>query len=537
MSTRSGPSPTTNTSVVRNTMGRRKEKSQENPNEPASDAALREFCDKNYNQLLSILTKKMHQEKGTSRKERRNRLRPKDAHSISRSPEPRHDRSRSPRRKDPKRETMFRRLEKGTFHRLGDKEKGMSAYSGNSRHQSRHSSCRDTESYYQNSRSRGTEPALKRHHDRKACSRKGGRMSESEDSAGEHWKSKSKKQRSSMEDKDLSRPWECKETDPFMPRIRSFDLPKRIRMPSHVKTYDESEDPEDHLKIFQAAAKVERWAMPTWCHMFNSTLTGNARVWFDDLPPEFIDSYDDLKETFLANYLQQKKCIKDPVEIHHIKQREGEYTEDFVGRFKTENEMWKITTAFLRGEVTAGNQKWKKIFPPWKQQDAGHRQNFKKGRFKNQQRPEKRQDRFALLTKTPKEILALDKGKFKPPPPMTTPMEKRNASKFCEFHGEVGHTTDECMHLKRQIEEMLKAGKPSHLIKELKQNNGKDQAKVAKKGEAAEKDKPLAILMVQAGRKIAKQRITQIFSPDTMISFPPLGEEDGTEGPMIIKAE
>ncbi|GKE12617.1 hypothetical protein Tco_1416168 [Tanacetum coccineum] len=79
---------------------------------------------------------------------------------------------------------------------------------------------------------------------------------------------------------------------------------------------------------------------------------------------------------------------------------------------------------------------------------------------------------------------------------MTTPVEKRNARKLCEFHGELGHTTDECMHLKRKIEEMLKAGKLSHLIKELKQNNGKDQEKVAKKGEAVGKDKPLAILMV-----------------------------------------
>ncbi|GKG48214.1 hypothetical protein Tco_0510099, partial [Tanacetum coccineum] len=35
---------------------------------------------------------------------------------------------------------------------------------------------------------------------------------------------------------------------------------------------------------------------------------------------------------------------------------------------------------------------------------------------------------------------------------------------------------------------MLKAGKLSHLIKELKQNNGKGQEKVAKKGEAAGKD-------------------------------------------------
>ncbi|GJX93216.1 hypothetical protein Tco_0347802, partial [Tanacetum coccineum] len=120
---------------------------------------------------------------------------------------------------------------------------------------------------------------------------------------------------------------------------------------------------------------------------------------------------------------------------------------------------------------------------------------------------------------------------------MTTPIQKRNTSKFCEFHEEVGYTADECMHLKRQIEEMLKAGKLSHLIKELKQNNGKDQTKTTKKGETSGKDKSLAILMVQPCQRIARQRITQTFSPESVISFPLLGEEDGTEGPMIIGVE
>nr|GEW86628.1 reverse transcriptase domain-containing protein [Tanacetum cinerariifolium] len=63
--------------------------------------------------------------------------------------------------------------------------------------------------------------------------------------------------------------------------------------------------------------------MPTWCHMFNSTLNGSARVWFDDLPSKSVDSYDDFKKAFLANFLQQKKRIKDPVELHHIKQKKG----------------------------------------------------------------------------------------------------------------------------------------------------------------------------------------------------------------------
>ncbi|GKA28538.1 reverse transcriptase domain-containing protein [Tanacetum coccineum] len=97
------------------------------------------------------------------------------------------------------------------------------------------------------------------------------------------------------------------------------------------------EDHEDHLKIIQEAAKTERWAMPTWCHMFNSTLTKNARVWFDDLPPESIDSYNDLREAFLKNYLQQKKCIRDPIVLHNIKQRDGESTEDFIQRYKSES--------------------------------------------------------------------------------------------------------------------------------------------------------------------------------------------------------
>nr|GEX84723.1 reverse transcriptase domain-containing protein [Tanacetum cinerariifolium] len=200
------------------------------------------------------------------------------------------------------------------------------------------------------------------------------------------------------------------------------------------------------------------------------------------------------------------------------------------------DEMISVTTAFLRREVAASNLERKKSFSSWKQK-VGQHQTFKRGNFHNEQRTERKQDRFTLLTKTPKEILTLDKGKFKPPPPMTTPVEMKNASKFCELHREVGHTTDECMHLKRQIKEMLKDGKLSHLIKELKQNRRKDQAKTAKKGETSGKDKSLAILMVQPWQRISRQIITQTFFPESIISFPTLGGEDGTEGPMIIETE
>ncbi|GKD35412.1 hypothetical protein Tco_1250921 [Tanacetum coccineum] len=197
------------------------------------------------------------------------------------------------------------------------------------------------------------------------------------------------------------------------------------------------------------------------------------------------------------------------------------------------DEMYKVTTSFLQGEVAAFSNGRKKAPTPWKQPEGGNKPSFKKD-FKNKHRSDRKPDRFSLLTKTLKEISALEKGKFKAPPPMVTPAEKRDPNKYCEFHADTGHSTDECMQLRKQIDEMIKAGKLSQFIKELKQN---DKPKAPKKGDTTGKERPLAILMIQPWEKVAKQKVTQSFSPETTISFPPLGDEDGTEGPMIIEAE
>ncbi|GJV55726.1 hypothetical protein Tco_1456731 [Tanacetum coccineum] len=387
---------------------------------PISDEALQEYCDRNYHQILPIIAEKVHQEKvqqeklkavkarlnfeeashhsesGTPTRRRglKERLGPRHVHSRSESPEPRRGRSELPKKKGLERKTVFKRLEKGVFHRLGDKGKSVSVYSDDSRRRSYHSSRINTESCHQSSRSRTTEPASERHYNKRASSKRTEELPESEGSAEGHWKSRVKRAKSSVED-DMSQPW-----------------------------------------------------------------------------------------------------------------RDGESTEEFVRRYKLEckdvkgaPEGMKIS-GFMHGITNPKlikrlHDKIPKSVDKMMRQEANQKQIFKKGGFRNQQRSKRKQDHFALLTKTPKEIFALDKGKFKAPPPMTTPVEKRNANKFCEFHGEVEHNTDECMHLRKQIEEMLKAGKLSHLVKEIKQNNRKEQPKVTKKGETAGKDKAMAILMVQ----------------------------------------
>nr|GEY73018.1 reverse transcriptase domain-containing protein [Tanacetum cinerariifolium] len=69
---------------------------------------------------------------------------------------------------------------------------------------------------------------------------------------------------------------------------------------------------------------------------------------------------------------------------------------------KSVDEMMRVTTTFIRGEVDASNRERKKPFLSWKQQEAEQSQNFKKESFWSQQRMEWKQGKFTLLIKTPK---------------------------------------------------------------------------------------------------------------------------------------
>ncbi|GKD63750.1 hypothetical protein Tco_1305858, partial [Tanacetum coccineum] len=101
-------------------------------------------------------------------------------------------------------------------------------------------------------------------------------------------------------------------------------------------------------------------------------------------------------------------------------------------------EMMTVTTAFIRGETATASKK--KGHAPWKPQDQPKRHvSEQKSDFRGQSREGQGSSRFFLLTRTPKEILAAKAGKFKPPPPMVTQVEKRSNNKFCDFHNDKGH--------------------------------------------------------------------------------------------------
>nr|GEW15511.1 reverse transcriptase domain-containing protein [Tanacetum cinerariifolium] len=185
-------------------------------------------------------------------------------------------------------------------------------------------------------------------------------VSRSDSSNGRHIKST---RHQPTDEDDLKKPCTCEKENSFTPRICNFESSRKTRMPNNVKTYDGTGDPENHVKVFQAAA--------------------------------------------------QKKYVKDPVEIHNIKQRDGETIEDFMERFKIETgrmkgapecmrisgfmhgvnnpeltkrlnehvpktmkEMMISTTAFIRREATASSKK--KGHASWKPQDQPKRHSSDK---------------------------------------------------------------------------------------------------------------------------------------------------------------
>nr|GEV61849.1 hypothetical protein [Tanacetum cinerariifolium] len=271
-------------------------------------------------------------------------------------------------------------------------------------------------------------------------------------------------------------------------------------------------------KYFPTAAKQEEWPMPVWCMMFCQTLSGSARNWFDSLDPKSVDGFEELSNNFLEEFSQHKRYYKDPTEIHGIKRNPNEGLQAFMDRFKAESahikgvppvlrisafmhthghpelakklndkipktvdEMWERVRAFIKGETTIDTTEVIR-YPRWEK-------NVGKASWSEGQN-------------TPNEILVMDNVNLHPPPLMVGTPEKRNMNKFCDYHQDRGHNTNECYHLKKQIEEAVASGRLAYLVKDIRHGGQKS------KGSAKGKDKlmncPVVVEVMIEGFKVRR---------------------------------
>ncbi|KAJ0489324.1 putative nucleotidyltransferase, Ribonuclease H [Helianthus annuus] len=343
-------------------------------------------------------------------------------------------------------------------------------------------------------------------------------------------------------------------------------------MPAHIRTYDGTEDPEDHLQIFTGAARIEKWTNAECCLMFMQTLVGSARIWFNDLPAQSIRSFDDLSRGFLANFSQQRRYVKDATVIFQIKQRDDESLRAFIERYKKEGltyvgadekmrvagfmnaitskyltrdfnkslpktleEALERAEAHIRGEEAVDIKEQRKRGSGWRSSSPAR----KRGNFNSYDRRSKGSDprrvegrnppsrdksmSFTPLTKTPQEILATEEVKqnFRPPRPLPKSRKNENSTQFCEFHEEKGHHTNDCFQLKKRIEEAVKSGELAHLVKGVRDKMAENKGK--------------EVNMVCSDEKVPyKKRRLEDWELQC-VCFPPT-RKDPLPGPLVVEA-
>ncbi|GKC54750.1 reverse transcriptase domain-containing protein [Tanacetum coccineum] len=360
-----------------------------------------------------------------------------------------------------------------------------------------------------------------------------------------------------IDDEDLSKPFKETLKTPFTRRIIEFSGPE-YSMPTNIALYNGSTDPADHLNRFVGAANSGEWPMPVWCRMFQQTLDGSARGWFESLPPNSIDEWWRLREAFTTRYSTRKACYKEPHEITKIVRKANETLTAFKERWtvetgfiigvpevmkissfmdsvkspelakrfasnvpKTVNEMMKRLDEFVRAEEAyalaelppgesrdihrrlsfpAGSRDvhQRLTFPAARRDDRDGRnspgKDFRKGDYRNSYKvrdnfntgrhrdyrapyPQREQTNRAVpvlsldsLTKCPKEILATETQLQLPPPrPVANPLRTGDPDKYCDYHQDKGHHTNDCIQLRKQLEIALESGKLNHLMKDLRQ--------------------------------------------------------------------
>ncbi|GKV43074.1 hypothetical protein SLEP1_g50414 [Rubroshorea leprosula] len=119
---------------------------------------------------------------------------------------------------------------------------------------------------------------------------------------------------------------------PLNTNITLEPYPAGFKIPQ-LETYDETKDPDDHMHAFYSCMQAQNASDALMCKIFPSTLRGNARTWYYSLPPRSISSYTEMAFTFATKFSSRRLIRKTTSELMRVKQRDGESLKNYMSRF------------------------------------------------------------------------------------------------------------------------------------------------------------------------------------------------------------
>ncbi|GAV71536.1 hypothetical protein CFOL_v3_15028 [Cephalotus follicularis] len=108
---------------------------------------------------------------------------------------------------------------------------------------------------------------------------------------------------------------------------------------------------------------------------------------------------------------------------------------------------------------------------------------------------------FAPLLDTRTRILAVEQDKvpIQWPDKMRSPTEKRDTEKYCRYHHDHGHDTDECRQLKNQIEDLIRKGHLRKYVDRDAPQGRREQREEAPRQQEEQQQQPRGVIHTISG--------------------------------------
>ncbi|XP_022897815.1 uncharacterized protein LOC111411523 [Olea europaea var. sylvestris] len=302
---------------------------------------------------------------------------------------------------------------------------------------------------------------------------------------------------------------------PFTPEVLSYPLPDRFKY-HRIKEYDGTTDPINHLNVYTNIMNLQVAPDAVMCKAFPQTLTNAARDWFSTLEPNSITSFSDLADKFSTFFASSKRIRKTTASLMQMRQGPNETLRSFMTRFNRERlqildlhitaavsaltyaikcEAFKmslsktppksVTELLTRAEKyinMEGTMAPKREVTSSERLDQKrpHESSLRQETPRVKPRKDPPSTAFThlktLRSNIPMEIK--DSRELKWPPRLRSLPDTRDKSKYYDFHRDHGHTTEDCLALKWEIEALIRRGFLSSYINNDKcprnnQNGGK----------------------------------------------------------------
>ncbi|CAN6702363.1 unnamed protein product [Malus baccata var. baccata] len=122
---------------------------------------------------------------------------------------------------------------------------------------------------------------------------------------------------------------------PFTEDILKAKKPAKFTQPK-FRLFEGTTDPVEHIYHFQQQMALEGDDEALMCKLFPSSLSGSSLTLFRQLKPRSIESFTELCEVFISQYVCNRRPRKDVTILFSTKQNVGESLKSYMTRFTEE---------------------------------------------------------------------------------------------------------------------------------------------------------------------------------------------------------